>query len=269
MAPEQLAGNRVTAAADMWSWAVSMTFAGTGKLPYTGESLTAMAFAILHGEPSVGTLPEPLGSLVRHCLNKDPAARPSARDALSELVAAGAQPMGPLPPQAVSVAADDAAGVIEVDALRLEFHWGAGDFSALIEGGVPLIETALAMGNAAQAARIMMRVAGAARLSGRLDLAAHYIAEARAIGRRFGLRALLRDVRSSEATAAWFTGDSGAALEILEEVRAEAVGDGDGNRLVGTARRRSDILEGDGRYAEAVTRPASSYSVRRTSRISM
>ena len=109
MAPEQLAGQRVTAAADMWSWAVSMTFAGTGKLPFTGESLTAMAFAILHGEPSVGRLPEPLGSLVRHCLNKDPAARPSARDALSELVAAGAQPMGPLPPRAVPLAADDGA----------------------------------------------------------------------------------------------------------------------------------------------------------------
>jgi serine/threonine protein kinase len=100
MAPEQLAGERVTAAADMWSWAVSMTFAGTGKLPFTGDSLTAMAFAILHGEPSVGRLPEPLGCLVRRCLNKDPAVRPSARDALSELVAAGAQPMGPIPPQA-------------------------------------------------------------------------------------------------------------------------------------------------------------------------
>jgi hypothetical protein len=107
MAPEQLAGKRVTAAADMWAWAVSMTFAGTSKLPFTGESLTAMAFAILHGEPSVGRLPEPLGSLVRRCLNKDPAARPSARDVLSELVAAGAQPMGPLPPQAATPAVDD------------------------------------------------------------------------------------------------------------------------------------------------------------------
>jgi predicted Ser/Thr protein kinase len=107
MAPEQLSGQRVTAAADMWAWAVSMTFAGTGKLPFTGESLTAMAFAILHGEPSVGRLPEPLGSLVRRCLDKDPAARPSARDALSELVAAGAQPMGPLPPQAATPAVDD------------------------------------------------------------------------------------------------------------------------------------------------------------------
>ena len=110
MAPEQLSGKRVTAAADMWAWAVSMTFAGTGKLPFTGESLTAMAFAILHGEPSVGRLPEPLGSLVRRCLSKDPAARPSARDALSELVAAGAQLVGPLPPQPATPAVDDEPG---------------------------------------------------------------------------------------------------------------------------------------------------------------
>jgi len=109
MAPEQLAGERVTAAADMWSWAVSMTFAGTGKLPFAGESLTAMAFAILNGEPSVGSLPEPLGCLVHRCLNKDPALRPGARDVLGELVAAGAQPVGPLPPQAATIAVDDQA----------------------------------------------------------------------------------------------------------------------------------------------------------------
>jgi len=109
MAPEQLAARRVTAAADMWSWAVSMTFAGTGQLPFTGESLTAMAYAILHGEPVVGSLSEPLGSLVRRCLSKDSAVRPSARDALRELVAAGAQPMGPLPPPAATIAADDEA----------------------------------------------------------------------------------------------------------------------------------------------------------------
>src|SRR5258708_3852701 len=40
MAPEQLAGERVTAAADMWSWGVTIAFAGTGRLPFTGESLT-------------------------------------------------------------------------------------------------------------------------------------------------------------------------------------------------------------------------------------
>jgi Protein kinase domain len=109
MAPEQLAAERVTAAADMWSWAVTIAFAGTGELPFKGESLTATAYAILHSEPSVGRLPEPLGSLVRRCLGKDPAARPSAREALSELVAAGAQLVGPLPPMASAVATDEEA----------------------------------------------------------------------------------------------------------------------------------------------------------------
>jgi len=84
MAPEQLAGTRVTAAADMWSWAVTMAYAGTGELPFKGGSLTATAYAILHSEPAVAGLPEPLGSLVHRCLNKNPARRPSARDVLGE-----------------------------------------------------------------------------------------------------------------------------------------------------------------------------------------
>ena len=100
MAPEQLAGTRVTAAADMWSWAVTIAFAGTGELPFKGESLTAAAYAILHSEPNVGRLPEPLGSLVRRCLNKNPALRPSARGVLGDLVAAGARLVGPMPPAA-------------------------------------------------------------------------------------------------------------------------------------------------------------------------
>ena len=106
MAPEQLAGVRVTAAADMWSWGVTIAFAGTGQLPFRGESLTATAFAILHSDPNVGRLPEPLGSLVHRCLNKDSAIRPSAREALRQLVAAGARLMGP-PPMVSVLAADE------------------------------------------------------------------------------------------------------------------------------------------------------------------
>src|SRR5215470_13793959 len=63
MAPEQLAGKRVTAAADMWSWAVTIAFAGTGELPFTGDSLTATAYAILHSEPAVGRFPNRLALL--------------------------------------------------------------------------------------------------------------------------------------------------------------------------------------------------------------
>ena len=109
MAPEQLAGTRVTAAADMWSWAVTMAFAGTGELPFKGESLTVMAYAILHSEPHVGGLPEPLGWLVHRCLTKDAAGRPSARDVLGELVAAGARLVGPMPPILSALTADEQA----------------------------------------------------------------------------------------------------------------------------------------------------------------
>jgi serine/threonine protein kinase len=110
MSPEQLAAKRVTAAADMWSWGVTIAYAGTGQLPFQGESLTATAFAILNSDPHVGSLPGPLGMLVRRCLSKDSAARPSAREALGILVAAGVQLVGPMPQMASSLVTDEKPG---------------------------------------------------------------------------------------------------------------------------------------------------------------
>src|SRR6185312_9755034 len=57
----------------------------------------------------VGGLPEPLGWLVYRCLTKDAAGRPSARDVLGELVAAGARLEGPMPPMLSALAADEEA----------------------------------------------------------------------------------------------------------------------------------------------------------------
>ena len=135
MAPEALAGSRVTAAADMWSWGVTITFAGTGELPFKGESLTATAYAILHSEPNVGRLPEPLGSLVYRCLSKNPAIRPSAHDALSQLVAAGARLEGPIPPMAPALAPDEKTASSEpAPAVPPESSHGSG--GGLIGGGL-------------------------------------------------------------------------------------------------------------------------------------
>ncbi len=128
MAPEQLAGTRVTAAADMWSWAVTMVFAGTGELPFKGDSLTATAYAILHAEPHVGGLPEPLASLVYRCLNKDAAGRPSAREVLGELVAAGARLVGPIPPILSVLAVDEeTSGSQRPSAVPPKPRHGSGD----------------------------------------------------------------------------------------------------------------------------------------------
>jgi tetratricopeptide (TPR) repeat protein len=98
----------------------------------------------------------------------------------------------------------------------------------------------------------MTRVASAARFAGRLELAHRYTAEAREIGRHFGLRTLLRELRGGEATGAWLAGDAALALAILDDLTVEATGDGDANRLVFAGRRRAEILEGEGRYEEAV-----------------
>ncbi len=152
----------------------------------------------------------------------------------------------------LSVAAGDDAGVLEMDALLLNFHWGEGSFSAFVAGSVPLIEHARALDNDALAARVMHRASGAARLAGQLQIANGYMEEAREIGRRLGLRSQLRDIRSSEATGLWLAGDPDGALAILDEVGGEAAGDGDANRLVFVLRRKAEILGSEGRYAEAV-----------------
>jgi class 3 adenylate cyclase/tetratricopeptide (TPR) repeat protein len=152
----------------------------------------------------------------------------------------------------LSDAAGDVHGVLEMEALVLNFLWGAGEFTRFVDGNVPLIRRAQELGDWAQAAELMKRVAGASRLCGKLEQADRYTAEAREIARRLGLRALLRELRSADATGVWFAGDADAALEILREVAADAAGDGDANRLVTVQRRIAEILEGEGRYEEAV-----------------
>ncbi len=152
----------------------------------------------------------------------------------------------------LTAAAGDISGGIELEAMDLGWLWGAGKFSACIEGGVALAERARAVGGHIQAATIMIRVIGAARYVGRLELADRYTAEVRQTARQLGLRTLLRDLRSGEATGTWLAGDSAAALAILDEVMVDAVGDGDANRLVSVSRRKAEIFEGEGRYEEAV-----------------
>ncbi|HEX6468405.1 MAG TPA: glycine betaine ABC transporter substrate-binding protein [Streptosporangiaceae bacterium] len=87
MAPEQLREEDVGTAADMFSWAVTMTFAATGRPAFGGTQYRAID-RILHGEPDIAAVPEPLRDLVERCLDKRPNRRPSAREVLDALMAA-------------------------------------------------------------------------------------------------------------------------------------------------------------------------------------
>ncbi|GAA3091442.1 serine/threonine-protein kinase [Nonomuraea salmonea] len=90
MSPEQFTEQPLTPASDMFSWAGTMVYAATGHPAFPASSVPGVLHAVLHGEPDLSGVPEPLRSLVAACLAKDPAARPSAQLALRRLTG-GAQ----------------------------------------------------------------------------------------------------------------------------------------------------------------------------------
>ncbi|KAB2342138.1 protein kinase [Actinomadura rudentiformis] len=88
MAPEHFTGGEVGPAADMFAWGVTMAFAATGRPAFGNDEMAAVMHRILTGEPDLGNLPSPLRDVVLACLAKDPALRPSAREAQEGLVGA-------------------------------------------------------------------------------------------------------------------------------------------------------------------------------------
>ncbi|MEV5323922.1 serine/threonine-protein kinase [Nonomuraea sp. NPDC052634] len=95
MAPEQLAGRPVGAAADVFSWASVIVFAATGVPPFGDDALPAVINRILHDEPELGELERPLRDVVTACLAKDPGARPSMRDVLLKLTSPSRRTLAP------------------------------------------------------------------------------------------------------------------------------------------------------------------------------
>ncbi|MCW2859335.1 MAG: serine/threonine protein kinase, partial [Actinoallomurus sp.] len=86
MAPEQVSGRRVGPSADLFAWGATILFAATGHPPFGNESVHAVMERIVHDEPDVSVLPEPLRSVVAACLAKDPARRPAAQQAQADLL---------------------------------------------------------------------------------------------------------------------------------------------------------------------------------------
>ncbi|MFD8387021.1 serine/threonine-protein kinase [Streptomyces sp. NPDC059679] len=90
MSPEQVRGERVTPASDIFCLGSVLAFAAIGRQPFgTSDSgVHAVMYRIAQEEPDLDGLPEGLRDLVTDCLNKDPAARPT----LEQLLARTAEP---------------------------------------------------------------------------------------------------------------------------------------------------------------------------------
>ncbi|MFI6635890.1 serine/threonine protein kinase [Nonomuraea fuscirosea] len=96
MAPEQFLGAPAGPAVDVFAWGSVMVYAATGAPPFGNDSLPAVLRRIQYEEPRLDGVPEPLRSIVRTCLAKDPAARPAMQDVLFQLI--GASPVRPAQP---------------------------------------------------------------------------------------------------------------------------------------------------------------------------
>jgi predicted Ser/Thr protein kinase len=91
MAPEQVRGRRCGPRADVFTWALVVAYAASGKPPFGRGSADAVFYRIVHEAPTLPALPPPLDDLVREALTKDPRRRPGVAHLLATLTAATAE----------------------------------------------------------------------------------------------------------------------------------------------------------------------------------
>ncbi|MEV8626040.1 bifunctional serine/threonine protein kinase/MFS transporter [Streptomyces sp. NPDC051079] len=82
MSPEQVRGLELTPASDVFCLGAVLVYAATGRLLFgaTDTGLSAHLFRIAEDEPDLTGVPDSLLDLVRSCLHKDPAQRPTPAD---------------------------------------------------------------------------------------------------------------------------------------------------------------------------------------------
>ncbi|MGP3963282.1 protein kinase domain-containing protein [Nonomuraea sp. 3N208] len=86
MSPEQLSGETVGPASDVFSWAVTIMFAATGRPAFGEDSVPAVFNRVLTVHPDLSPLSPALRGIVGSCLNKRPEERPSASDVMLAII---------------------------------------------------------------------------------------------------------------------------------------------------------------------------------------
>src|SRR5215469_6340936 len=97
MSPEQIQGKPLTGASDVFSLGVVLTELASGHHPFLHDTAALTSQAIQTSEPAWPTadeckIAEPLGSLLRSMLEKEPERRPSAVTIAARLAAIAREP---------------------------------------------------------------------------------------------------------------------------------------------------------------------------------
>ncbi|MGR8009268.1 serine/threonine-protein kinase [Streptomyces hypolithicus] len=128
MAPEQVRGERITPACDVFCLGSVLAYAATGLLPFgsADSGVHALMYRIATEPPALDEVPEGLQDLIRSCLHKDPAARPTPAEVLERTRGGDGQSGEPWLPGALVAE----LGRHAVQLLEAENPSPAGDASA-------------------------------------------------------------------------------------------------------------------------------------------
>lgn len=85
MCPEQVTGEAVVPASDVFALGGVLVFAAGGQGPFGSGDTVQMLWRVVYEEPRLEAVPERLRPLVAACLAKDPAARPTPQQIMDEL----------------------------------------------------------------------------------------------------------------------------------------------------------------------------------------
>ncbi|MCA2225473.1 serine/threonine-protein kinase [Nonomuraea aurantiaca] len=85
MAPEQVRGEPLGPAADVYAWGGVIAFAGTGRLPFGGGSPAEVLYRIVNEGPRLDGLDAAMRDVVERAMARDPRLRPTARQLLESL----------------------------------------------------------------------------------------------------------------------------------------------------------------------------------------
>ncbi|MEU6035123.1 MULTISPECIES: serine/threonine-protein kinase [Actinomadura] len=85
MAPEQIEDEPVGPPADVFAWGATVVFAATGRPPFGSGPSAAVMRRVTSRRPDLGDMDGPLRDLALRCLDKNPAARPTARQLVRAL----------------------------------------------------------------------------------------------------------------------------------------------------------------------------------------
>ncbi|MFI6644340.1 serine/threonine-protein kinase [Streptomyces sp. NPDC050504] len=116
MSPEQVRGERLGPASDVFSLGAVLAYAATGRMPFGAPDIGvhSLMYRVANEEPELGGMPDAVAPLVLECLAKRAAARPSAAEVAARAPWRAGVPW--LPPEVLFRLGRDAARLLALEA---------------------------------------------------------------------------------------------------------------------------------------------------------